>query len=67
MLSFGFDLEPFSDEAIIEATENFAELTIKAGPTIDEATAAIVFFWQSVEAQTACFREIDYLRRERQR
>ncbi len=67
MLSFGFDLEPFSDEEMIEATANFAELIIKAGPTFEEAAEAIALFHQSVNAQTACFREIDYLRRERQR
>ncbi len=67
MLSFGFDLIRISDAEIIEATENFARLTIKAGPTCRQAAEALAQFHRSVNAQTACFREIDYLRRERQR
>ncbi len=64
MLGFGFDLEPFSDAEIIDATENFARLTIKAGPTCRQAAEALSQFHRSVNAQTACFREIDYLGRE---
>ncbi len=67
MLEFGFDLEPFSDAEIIDATEKFAELTIKAGPTIEHTAEAIALFYQSVNAQTACFNSIDYLRREHRR
>lgn len=68
MLSFGFDLEPFSDSDIIdatEATENFAELTIKAEP-VPNARAAFVQYIRSVGAQTACYKSIDYLRESSQ-
>ena len=71
MLEHGFDLEPYSDETIIDAaSENIAELTIKAEPAVN-ARHAMTLYFRSVAAQTECYSSIDYLsrvlRRERQR
>ncbi len=66
MLEFGFDLSPFSDAEIIEASDNFAELTIKADPA-STSREAMMGYLRSVAAQTDCYNSIGYLHSEKLR